>query len=239
MAVHYQPARAVGGDFYDFVPLPDGRLMLCVGDVTDKGVPAALIMATTRATLRGAARRMLSPGQALSRVNSLLLPEMPSSMFVTCLYAVLDPQSGVLEFANAGHNLPHWARESGTTEILCRGMPLGLMPDSAYEQRQIAVGPNDLVLMYSDGLTEAHSPHGEMFGIPRLKALVEHHRGSSGELVRGLLAALSDFTGPSWSQEDDVTLLSLQRKPGAPRLAASGSTLSLETQVVGEAWRAA
>jgi len=236
VAVHYQPARAVGGDFYDFVPLPDGRLMLCVGDVTDKGVPAALIMATTRATLRGTARRMLSPGQALSRSNSLLHPEMPSSMFVTCLYAVLDPQSGILEFANAGHNLPQWARESGTSEILCRGMPLGLMPDSVYEQRQIAIGPNDLLLLYSDGLTEAHSPRGEMFGVPRLKALVEQHQGGSGELVRELLAALAEFTGPGWAQEDDVTLLSLQRKPTVPMLMAS-SALQVPIQDFGEVIR--
>ncbi len=107
VAAYYQPARAVGGDFYDFINLPDGRLGIVIGDVTDKGVPAALVMATTRAILRAAAQRLSSPGEVLERANELLCPDIPPKMFVTCLYAILDPTTGRLNYANAGHDLPY------------------------------------------------------------------------------------------------------------------------------------
>jgi len=103
---YYQPARAVGGDFYDFYNLPEGKLGIVVGDVTDKGVPAALVMATTRSILRAAAERLSAPGQVLERVNDVLHPDIPAKMFVTCLYAVLDPANGHLQYANAGHDVP-------------------------------------------------------------------------------------------------------------------------------------
>jgi serine phosphatase RsbU (regulator of sigma subunit) len=104
---YYQPAREVGGDFYDFLPFEDGRLGIVIGDVTDKGVPAALIMAATRSILRAAAQQLVSPGSVLERVNDALYPDIPPKMFVTCLYAVLDPVSGQLCYANAGHDLPY------------------------------------------------------------------------------------------------------------------------------------
>ena len=106
MAADYRPAREVGGDFYDFIDLPDGRLGIVVGDVTDKGVPAALVMAATRSVLRASAQRLIEPGAVLERVNEHLCPDIPENMFVTCLYGVLEPASGRLVFANAGHNLP-------------------------------------------------------------------------------------------------------------------------------------
>ncbi|MGH2681800.1 MAG: PP2C family protein-serine/threonine phosphatase, partial [Actinomycetota bacterium] len=104
VGAYYRPAREVGGDFYDFIELPEGRLGIVVGDVTDKGVPAAMVMAATRGVLRAAATRLVAPGAVLERVNELLEPDMPPNMFVTCLYGVLDPVSGRLRFANAGHN---------------------------------------------------------------------------------------------------------------------------------------
>src|SRR5947209_12117950 len=127
---YYQPAREVGGDFYDFLPFEDGRLGLVIGDVTDKGIPAALVMTATRTMLRTAAQEKASPGEVLSRVNDLLYTEIPAKMLVTCFYAILDPESGRISYANAGHDLPYLRQKEGISELWATGMPLGLMPDS-------------------------------------------------------------------------------------------------------------
>jgi serine phosphatase RsbU (regulator of sigma subunit)/anti-sigma regulatory factor (Ser/Thr protein kinase) len=214
VAVHYQPARAVGGDFYDFYSLPDGRLVIVEGDVTDKGVPAALVMATMRAILRGASRRMLSPSAALARSNELLCPEIPPNMFVTCLYSILDPVTGRLQFANAGHNLPIRRSRSGVTELLATGMPLGLLPGMQYEEKEIVLDPGDTILIYSDGLSEAHNPQREMFEFSRMRAVMTESSGSA-TLIKSLLGALSTFTGANWEQEDDVTMVVLDRSAAA------------------------
>ncbi len=211
LAVHYQPARAVGGDFYDFFVRPDGRIVIVVGDVTDKGVPAALVMATLRAILRGAMRRMLSPGAALERSNELLCPEIPQNMFVTCLYAILDPATGRLQYANAGHDLPIHRSKGRAEELVATGMPLGLMPGMKYDDHEGTLSPGDSLLLYSDGLVEAHNARREMFGFPRLRQRVEEHRNEA-DLISHLLADLEAFTGRDWEQEDDVTLVTLSRR---------------------------
>lgn len=212
LAAHYRPARAVGGDFYDFIELADGRLGLVVGDVTDKGVPAALVMATTRSVLRFAASQMADPGAVLERVNDLLYPHIPASMFVTCLYAVLDPLTGRLVYANAGHDLPYQRSGDTLLELRARGMPLGLMAAMQYEEQETRLAPGDTVLFYSDGLVEAHNAQREMFGFPRLRELVTHApAATAGEVVHLLLERLAQFTGPDWEQEDDITLVTLQR----------------------------
>jgi serine phosphatase RsbU (regulator of sigma subunit)/anti-sigma regulatory factor (Ser/Thr protein kinase) len=210
LAAFYRPARAVGGDFYDFIELPDGQLGIVIGDVTDKGVPAALVMAATRSVLRASAQRLVSPGVVLERVNDLMCPDTPPNMFVTCLFAVLEPASGRLRFANAGHDLPYVWTEDGVLELRARGMPLGLMPGMQYEEKETRLLPGQNVVFYSDGLVEAHDPRREMFGFPRLKELVARHPGG-GELIDLLLAELDAFTGPDWEQEDDVTLVVLRR----------------------------
>jgi serine phosphatase RsbU (regulator of sigma subunit)/anti-sigma regulatory factor (Ser/Thr protein kinase) len=210
VAAYYQPAREVGGDFYDFVYFDDGRVAIIVGDVTDKGVPAALVMATTRTLLRAAAERLETPGQVLERVNELLFPDIPQRMFVTCLYALLDPESGQLQYANAGHDLPYRRLETGVDELKARGMPLGLMQGMNYEEKEITLEPGQTVLFHSDGLVEAHNPDREMFGFPKLQALMAEHEGGA-ELVDFLLEELAKFTGPGWEQEDDVTLVTLER----------------------------
>lgn len=209
LAATYRPARAVGGDFYDFINLPDGRLGLVIGDVTDKGVPAALLMATTRATLRSAALQFASPGEVLERVNEQLCPEVPPKMFVTCLYAVLDTVTGRLEFANAGHDLPYRRSGSQVEELRATGMPLGLMPGMHYEVQVTHVQGGDSILFYTDGIVEAHNPQREMFGFPRLRSLMAGPQVGA-ELIDFLLAALAGFTGPAWEQEDDVSLLTLE-----------------------------
>ncbi len=216
VVAYYQSAREVGGDFYDFIDLQDGRLGLVVGDVAGKGVPAALVMATTRSILRGAAQPAKSPGQVLERANEMLCPDIPANMFVTCLYAVLDPASGLLQYANAGHDLPYLRHAGGVAELRATGMPLGLMPGMHYEDKEVLLEPGDDVLFYSDGLVEAHNLRQEMFGFPRLRNLVvEHPKGGGVTLVDFLLARLARFTGDDWEQEDDITLVTLQRSSPA------------------------
>ena len=210
VAAYYQPAREVGGDFYDFIDLPGDKLGFVVGDVTDKGVTAALVMATTRSVLRASAQRLISPGQVLEWVNDNLCPDIPPNMLVTCLYAVLDPTNGRIQYANAGHDLPYRRTADGVVELRATGMPLGLMPGMEYEEKETTLAPGESVLFYSDGLVEAHSPSREMFSFPRLKELVAAHPGGAS-LIDHLLAELAGFTGQAWEQEDDVTLVTLQR----------------------------
>ena len=207
---YYQPAREVGGDFYDFLPFEDGRLGLVIGDVTDKGIPAALVMTATRTMLRTAASETTSPGQVLARVNDLLYEEIPAKMFVTCFYAILDPESGKICYANAGHDLPYRRQQEGVSELWATGMPLGLMPGSCYDEHEITVAPGENLLFYTDGLVEAHNPEYEMFSFPRLKTLLEAHDDGTS-LIDLLLSELKSFTGEGWEQEDDVTLVTLQR----------------------------
>ena len=214
VAAYYGPARAVGGDFYDFMELADGRIGIVVGDVTDKGVPAALVMARTHSILRGDAPRLVSPAKVLEHANELLVAEMPESMFVTCLYLVLDPATGHVVYANAGHNLPYVRTADGVVEFRATGMPLGLMPGMVYEEREAVIGPGDNVLLYSDGLVEAHDPTGAMYGFQRLRADLESEL-AGGELIDELLERLHAFTGQGWDQEDDITLVALRRSAGA------------------------
>jgi serine phosphatase RsbU (regulator of sigma subunit)/anti-sigma regulatory factor (Ser/Thr protein kinase) len=212
IGAHWQPARAVSGDFYDFIPLPDGRVGLVIADVTDKGVPAALVMATTRAILRATVERFDSPGPVLQRVNDILYPDIPPKMFVTCLYAILDPATGLMRYANAGHNLPFLQHEGGAAELRATGMPLGLMPGMDYEEQETIIGPGDRVVFYSDGIVEAHNPQRQMFSTPRLHDLLA---GSCADedIITLLMGELLVFTGADWEQEDDVTFVTVTRQP--------------------------
>ena len=211
IAAYYRPAREVGGDFYDFLELSDDRLGLVVGDATGHGMPAALVMAAARSMLRAVAQPLDSPGEVLARVNHALYPDIPSDMFVTCFYAILEAESGRLLYANAGHDLPYLRQGGIAEELRARGTPLGLMPGMDYEEKEIVLDAGESVLFYSDGLVEAHDPHREMFGFPRLRALVTEHDDADGSLVDRLLNELSGFVGDGWEQEDDITLLTLQR----------------------------
>jgi len=215
VAAYYQPAREVGGDFYDLFELEDGRLGLVVGDVTDKGIPAALVMATTRTMLRVSAQRLFPPGEVLKRANEALVADIPPNMFITCLYAILDTESGRLVYANAGHDQPYLRHHgSDVEELRARGMPLGLMPGMEYEEKEITLERGESVLFYSDGLVEAHDAHHEMFGFPRLQGLVGTHHPGGPSLIDFLLSELTNFTGEGWEQEDDITLVTLERSEG-------------------------
>jgi predicted ester cyclase len=209
----YQPAREVGGDFYDFHFLSEGRLGLVVGDATGKGVPAALVMSTTCGMLQAVSEALdsISPGEVLSRVNQTLFSRIPSNMFVTCFYGVLDPESATLRYANAGHDLPYLWHGGAAEELRARGMPLGLMPGMSYEEKATVLDAGEAALFYSDGLVEAHDPEGEMFGFPRLQGLIAEHGKKERSLGDSLLEELYSFVGEGWEQEDDITLLTLRR----------------------------
>jgi predicted ester cyclase len=153
----YQPAREVGGDFYDFFELDDGRVGFAVGDATGKGVPAAFVISATCALLGGVATGLSSsPGEVLSRVNEAVLTRIPPNMFITCFCAILDPKSSALMYASAGHDLPYLWRGGDCEELRARGMPLGLMPGMGYEKKETTLQAGEAVLFYSDGLVEAH-----------------------------------------------------------------------------------
>jgi serine phosphatase RsbU (regulator of sigma subunit) len=144
-----------------------------------------------------------------------VVADIPPNMFVTCLYAILDPAEGRLRYANAGHDLPYLRRHygEGAHELRAAGMPLGLMPGMSYEEKEASLKEGDSVLFYSDGLVEAHDPKREMFGFPRLRRLVAEHDADAEErsLVDFLMDELRSFTGEGWEQEDDITLVTLRR----------------------------
>lgn len=223
-SAHWQPAREVSGDFYDFLHLPDGRLVVMVGDVTGKGMPAALVMANTRSVIHAVTGslteqecRAAEPGWYLARLNDLLCRDMPPKMFVTCLAIFIDPTSGLAQVANAGHCQPYLVDPGGCQLLRARGMPLGLFPGNDYEEIQVAIQPGQGLLLISDGLLEAHNPENEMFGLDRIEAVVNSlgrspalpHHGE--ELIAHLLAEMSVFSGIDWEQEDDATLVTVDR----------------------------
>ena len=232
VSAYYRPAREVGGDFYDFIELPEGRIGVVIGDVTDKGVPAAMVMAATRSVLRASAQRVVSPGEVLGRVNDLMCPDMPAKMFVTCLYGVLEPSSGRFVFANAGHNLPYVRTGDGSAELRATGMPLGLLPGIVYEETEAQLEAGQTMLLHSDGVAEAHGPAKEMFGFPRLQDVVGARSGR-GEVIDRVLTELGRFTGTDWEQEDDITLVALTRYAGAPAT-SGGAELDVSFEVASE-----
>jgi serine phosphatase RsbU (regulator of sigma subunit)/anti-sigma regulatory factor (Ser/Thr protein kinase) len=209
VSAFYRPAATVGGDFYDIIELDDGRIMVVEGDVTGHGVPAALVMASTHALLRSTAGITQRPGEVLRRVNELLVPQIPENMFVTCLALVIDLDSGRTQFANAGHNLPYIRRGGEVIRLEARGMPLGLMSDSVYDEIETQIDTDDIVLIYSDGITEQHNTSGEMFGFDRTAALVGEAK-TGDDLIDRSVAVLGDFSS-GLEQEDDITLVTLHR----------------------------
>src|SRR5215203_865762 len=218
IAPYYRPAREVGGDFYDFLELPNGQLGLVVGDATGHGVPAAVLMASTRSVLRAVAQRGgAAPGRVLAEANEILYPDIPPNTFVTCFYGILDPKNGHLSYANAGHNLPCRRHNGQADELRARGMPLGLMPGMGYEEKETVLEVGDSTLFYSDGLIEAHNSEHEMFGTPRLRSLLTEHATDAMDFAAFLLEELEQFTGEGWKQEDDITLVMLHRSEGCPK----------------------
>jgi sigma-B regulation protein RsbU (phosphoserine phosphatase) len=205
------PARAVGGDFYDYFPLDGGRLALVIGDVAGKGVPAALLMAVTRTLVRATARLGDDPAACLRDVNRLLISDSPSSLFVSLFYGLLDTRTGVLRYAVGGHPVPYLLRAGGTVEPLSgRGFLVGMLPEAEFETLQVRVDEGDLLFLYTDGVTEARSPGGALFGEEGLEAaLGAADRSSPEALVRAVIDAVQRFASPA-APSDDLTALALR-----------------------------
>lgn len=210
LAVSYQPAPAGRRNFHDFLLLPDGRLMLMVGDVTERGLPAAHLMAMTRATFRGAARRQLPPCEALEDANVLLCPEVAEGHHVSCVYGILDPWSGRLLLANAGFSKPVLSAKGSEARLCSPGAPLGIGLEAHYEQDEVILCPGDTILLFSEGLMNVRNARGETFGSGRLASALEWQADGAQQAVESLLAALREFAGRDTGQSD-VTLIMLER----------------------------
>ena len=213
VAASMKPARSVGGDFFDFVKLEDGRIGIAIADVSDKGVPAALFMMSSRTLLKGAAIGGSGPGQVLHEVNNVLEEDNESAMFVTVLYAEYDPVTGELAYANGGHNAPVIFHEDGSSTLLplTDGVALGLMPGLEYRQETVTLSPSDTLVLYTDGVTEAMSPDNEEFGLERLREIFAAAPLSDPEAVNtAIFQAVDDFAGDT-PQSDDITCLTLCR----------------------------
>ena len=213
LAATWQAAREVGGDFYDFFELPDGKLGLVIADVADKGMPAALFMSLTRTLVRAAALEAASPAGVLARVNDLLVPDAQDGMFVTAFYAVLSLQTGQLAYARAGHNPPLLLRpRTGEEEWLrTEGMVLGVLEGIHFGERIVALEPGDVLVFYTDGVTEAFSPGGDIYGEGRLQAAIEAAADTPAQaMLEAICASVSDFVGDN-PPSDDLTLMVLRR----------------------------
>ena len=213
VSANMEPARNVGGDFFDILRLENGRIGLAVADVSDKGVPAALFMMSSRTLLKGAAIGKSAPGEVLQEVNNLLTEDNESAMFVTVLYAVYDSSSGKITYASGGHNAPLIVRADGSSDLLplTGGIALGLAPDLEYGQTAVTLEPGDIVILYTDGVTEAMNADGEEFGIdPLRKIFAESPPKSAEEANMTVFEAVSAFAGET-PQSDDITCLTLRR----------------------------
>jgi serine phosphatase RsbU (regulator of sigma subunit) len=210
IVAHYRSAREVGGDFYDFITLPENRLAIVIGDATDKGMPAALLMAATRGAIRAVGSAGVPPDGVLTRVNELLCADTAGRSFVTCLYAVLDPAAGCLRYANAGH-VPLFRRGSeGVDELSSGDLPLGVLPDVSFAEHELVLEPTDEILFSSDGLVEARDETGELYGFDRLAQALDY-LPRDANLIDALLADLATFTPPTSEPDDDLTLVTLRR----------------------------
>ena len=211
---HMEPARNVGGDFYDVIRLDRGHLGLAIADVSDKGVPAALFMMSSRTLLKGAAIGTGDPGEALQEVNDLLYEENETMMFVTVLYSVYNPETGRLTYSNGGHDAPMLIRPDGSSELLplTGGVALGVAPDFKFPSQTVQLEPGDTIMLYTDGVTEAMDENGEQFGVERMhEVFAGNPPENSQQAAEAMFQAVRDFVGDT-PQSDDITCLVLRRE---------------------------
>lgn len=220
VAAIWRSARQVSGDFYDFVPLPSGeagaraQTGVVIGDVADKGVPAALFVSLARTLMRTVAREGHSPGEAVSHVNDLILADARGGLFVTLIYAVLQSDSDSVSYVNAGHLPPLLVRAGSreVEELWTHDPALAILPEIEYEQQAIVMEPGDALVLYTDGVSEASDAEQQMFGRERLRQVIARHRAlSAGELAEAILAAVDAFAGDA-PQFDDLTLVVAKRR---------------------------
>jgi len=206
-----EPAREVGGDFFDVFPLPGGQIGLAIADVSDKGVPAALFMMSSRTLLKGAAIGAMAPGSVLKEVNNLLTEENEAAMFVTTFYAVYTPETGHVAYANGGHNPPLVVHPDGSSTLLpgTEGVALGVFPGLDFDQSATGLSAGDLLVLYTDGVTEAMNAEGEEFGMERLQGVFSETRPDTPEAAnKAVFEAVHEFAGET-PQSDDITCVTV------------------------------
>jgi sigma-B regulation protein RsbU (phosphoserine phosphatase) len=208
-AARWQPAREVAGDYYDFIPGDGRQLGVVIADVSDKGMPAALFMALTRSIVRASVDRATSSAEGITHANRLICADSTGGMFVTLFYMLLDPAAGEVTYVNAGHNPPllYRAEQDELTQLARTGMALGVMEDAQFEQRTLHLHPEDFLLLYTDGVTDATDAQGQDFGMERLlHTVVEHADGPAADIVSALEQAVAGFTHSS-ARFDDITIV--------------------------------
>ncbi len=208
------PAREVGGDFYDFISLPEGKYGLVIADVAGKSIPAALFMALSRMIIRVSATHQSEASEVLKNANNMIALDATAGMFVTLLYGVLDGEALTLNYANAGHPTPLLFRSENCNyeEEAATGIALGAKEGIAYEQRTIKFSPGDMAVFYTDGVTEAMNLEGELYGLVRLNNTISKFCQSSAEEIIGkILKEIADFS-ESQEQNDDITLMVLKAR---------------------------
>jgi len=217
VAIHasMQPARSVGGDFYDYFFIDEHRLAFAIGDVTGKGVPAALFMAVSRTLLRSTAARGSSPSECLASVNTSLCAEDVGGMFVTCFYGVLDTRTGRIEMCNAGHNPPYILRADGSLARTPQagGFMLGMFANASYDSATVDLRPGDSLVLFTDGVTEAVNSGDDQFEEERLETTMQRLAAAGGQvtaeqIVAGVIADVQQFASGA-PQADDITMLVL------------------------------
>ena len=216
-AAFWKPAREVAGDFYDFIPLPDGKLGLVIADVCDKGMAAALFMAVSRSILRASIGNSATPADDISHANLSICGDSNIGYFVTLFYATLDPASGLLTYVNAGHNPPLLCQPNAKenqripTQLTRTGIALGADTSLPYQQETVQLNPGDFIFLYTDGVTEAVDPAGQTFGIERLQQILqEHYDENAAEIISWVEKAATMFTA-SATPFDDITLMVVRR----------------------------
>ncbi len=233
------PAKAVGGDLFDLIPLADGRLMFLVGDVSDKGAAAALFMAKTVTLANLLGRERVAPAELLTRLNRELCRDNDACMFVTALCGVLDPESGEVVYANAGHNPPlRFTTDNQASYIsVPPGTALGLFENAAYRDARLELAPGETLLLYTDGVTEALDGDMQLFGEARLETLPVGLFDTARAIVDGVVAAVEEFAGAA-EQADDITVLALRRTSLLPLVAEWHMTGGIESVATAQAWLA-
>ncbi len=205
-----QPARNVGGDFFDVQILRGGKIGLAIADVSDKGMPAALFMMSSRMLLKGAGQRFENPGEALAEVNDLLDAENEASMFVTLFYAIYNPQNSEFRYANGGHNEPIVVHPDGRTTIIdpTGGTALGILPGLEYRESMVKLESGDTVILYTDGITEAFNAEGELFGMDRLRQVFHDKQPMNAQEASAMVFdAVNEFAGDEPQSDDQACLV--------------------------------
>lgn len=204
-------AKDVGGDLFDFFFIDDDRLAFLIGDVSGKGIPAAIYMAVCRTMIRAVASQVVDPGECLRKVNMMLIPESEMTTFVTVFYGVYNTRTGEIRYCNGGHNLPYVRRVDGRVEMLeaTEGLLLGKIPNIEYDVKKVKLAKGDMIVLYTDGVTEAMDPDGEMYEEARFEEfLARPSNDNPGHLVKGAMADVLAFTRGA-EPSDDITLLAL------------------------------